>query len=82
MNVETRDPRPQLQAASRLSIADCDIHHSPKSFRLLYPYLAQNWRDHIDRYGTLPRQAFQAGPAFPKSQPDASRRDAWPPGGG
>lgn len=82
MNVEIRDPRPQLQAGSRLAIADCDIHHSPKSFKLLYPYLAQNWRDHIDRYGTLPRQAFQAGPAFPKSQPDASRRDAWPPGGG
>jgi predicted TIM-barrel fold metal-dependent hydrolase len=82
MNVEVRDPQAIKPAASRVAIADCDIHHSPKTFKLLYPYLAQNWRDHIDRYGTLPRQGFQAGPAFPKSQPDASRRDAWPPGGG
>ncbi len=32
--------------------------------------------------GRRPRQAYQAGPAYPKGQPNASRRDAWPPEGG
>jgi hypothetical protein len=65
-----------------LAIADCDIHHSPKGgMRGLFPYLEQRWRDHLDMFGPLPTQAFEAGPAYPKSQPDASRRDAWPPGG-
>ena len=33
-------------------------------------------------FGSRPRQAYQAGPAYPKGQPNASRRDAWPPEGG
>ena len=48
----------------------------------LFPYLAERWRTHLETFGSLPRQAFQNGPAYPKSQPDASRRDAWPLGGG
>ena len=64
----------------RLAIADCDIHQSPKlGMKGLYPYLEKRWQDHLDMFGPLPRQAFEAGPAYPKSQPDASRRDAWPP---
>ena len=82
MTVETR-PQPETAAMSRLAIADCDIHHSPRDgMRGLYPYLEARWRDHLETFGSLPRQAFQNGPAYPKSQPDASRRDAWPPGGG
>lgn len=84
MTVDVRDrtqvPEP---AASRLTIADCDVHHSPKlGMRGLYPYLEKRWQDHLEAFGPLPRQAFQSGPAYPKSQPDASRRDAWPPNGG
>jgi len=30
----------------------------------------------------IPRHGYQAGPAYPKGNPDASRRDAYPPGGG
>ena len=75
--------QPAGASATRLPIADCDIHHSPKQgMRGLYPYLEQRWRDHLDTFGPLPRQAFQSGPAYPKGQPDASRRDAWPPEGG
>ena len=83
MNIEVRNrpaAGPSLQ--SRLAIADCDIHHSPKSFKLLYPYMEQRWRDHLDQFGQRARQGNYSGPQYPKGQPDASRRDAWPPGGG
>ena len=69
-------------APSRLAIADCDIHHSPRDFKLLYPYLEPRWREHIDMFGRHSRQGNYSGPQYPKSQPDASRRDAWPTGGG
>ena len=83
MNVEVsnRTVTPAT-ATSRLAIADCDIHHSPRDFRLLYPYLEKRWQTHLDLFGSRPRQGNYSGPQYPKSQPDASRRDAWPPGGG
>lgn len=83
MGIETANP-PVIQQAttSKLAIGDCDIHHSPRSFKLLYPYLEQRWREHLDLFGQRPRQGNYSGPQYPKSQPDASRRDAWPPGGG
>ena len=49
---------------------------------MLYPYLEQRWREHLDLFGQRSRQGNHSGPQYPKSQPDASRRDAWPPGGG
>ncbi|HET6308777.1 MAG TPA: amidohydrolase family protein [Rhodopila sp.] len=81
MTTET-STRPLAAHTDRLGIADCDIHHSPRDFKLLYPYLEPRWRQHLELFGTRPRQGNASGPAYPKSQPDASRRDAWPPGGG
>lgn len=83
MNIQVSD-RSETGAVALLptTIADCDIHHSPKDFKLIYPYLEGRWRRHIEEYGLIPRQAYQAGPAYAKGQPDASRRDAWPPNGG
>ena len=40
------------------------------------------WVEIAKTFGSRPRQAYQAGPAYPKGQPNASRRDAWPPDGG
>ena len=40
------------------------------------------WVEMAKTFGSRPRQAYQAGPAYPKGQPNASRRDAWPPEGG
>jgi uncharacterized protein len=82
MNLQSPDSVNQTQSASRLTIADCDIHHSPRDFRLLYPYLEKRWHTHIDLFGSHSRQGNAKGPQYPKGQPDASRRDAWPPGGG
>ena len=36
----------------------------------------------MQTFGARPRQAYQKGPAYPKGQPNASRRDAYPPEGG
>jgi uncharacterized protein len=83
MTVDVAQPVAQRANTSCLAIADCDIHHSPRGgMKGLFPYLEQRWQDHLTMFGPLPRQAFQAGPAYPKSQPDASRRDSWPPEGG
>lgn len=72
--------------ATRLAIADCDIHPRPRGTRIggvsqsLHPYLPQRWRDHVAEYGVLYRQPWEKGSAYPKGQPQACRRDAWPQG--
>ena len=81
MNVVAK-PEPTAQAASRLAIADGDIHPAVRSDKEMHPYLAQRWIDHIAQLGAAGRKGWQVGPAYPKSQPNASRRDAYPPEGG
>ncbi|MFZ8897599.1 MAG: amidohydrolase family protein [Alphaproteobacteria bacterium] len=71
-----------MPANQKLVIADCDIHPSPKSVeKEIFPFLEKRWRDHYQTYGMLLRQPYQAGPAYPKGQPDAARRDAYGPNG-
>ena len=84
MTVEVLDrPLGEAPAEAALRIADCDIHPSPKSLeREIYPFLEKRWQRHLERYGARPRQPFLNGPAYPKGQPDAARRDAYPPAGG
>ena len=84
MNVkaETRTST-DVNQSTKLAIADCDIHPSPKSVeKEIYPYLEKRWQKHNETYGLLLRQPYQSGPAYPKGQPDAARRDAYPPDGG
>src|SRR5689334_6056866 len=79
MNIELRQP--DVSQKTRLKVIDVDIH--PKSgMEDLRPYLAQRWWDHYKTYGARTRQGFLKGFPYPKSQPIASRRDSWPPGGG
>jgi uncharacterized protein len=68
--------------ATALAIADCDIHPYPKSPKQLYPFLESRWQRHLETYGMRTRQGYEVGPAYPKGQPEAARRDAFPPGGG
>jgi uncharacterized protein len=73
----------KLVTPQRIAIADCDIHPSPKSLeKEVYPFLEKRWQRHVETYGMLPRLGYQSGPAYPKGQPDACRRDAYPPTGG
>jgi uncharacterized protein len=84
MNVQVLPQRSgELAAATRIAIADCDIHPAPKSVQKeIFPFLEKRWQDHYNTYGLLRRMGYQSGPAYPKGQPDASRRDAYPPSGG
>ncbi|MBV9786179.1 MAG: amidohydrolase [Acidisphaera sp.] len=83
MNVELRE-RPQAAATplSRLAIADCDIHPTRRLLADIHPYLSKRWQEHLQTFGLRYRQPYQNGPAYPKGQPQACRRDAVPPGGG
>ncbi len=83
MNVQLSDrPAAAPVKASRLATADCDIHPQRNSNKDIFPYLEKRWQEHYALFGSRPRQAYQQGPAYPKGQPNASRRDAWPPDGG
>jgi predicted TIM-barrel fold metal-dependent hydrolase len=83
MNVQviTR-PTPEAAKTTKLATADCDIHPGRPGDKVLHPYLEQRWIEHYRTYGARLRQAYQKGPAYPKGQPNAARRDAYPPEGG
>ncbi len=82
MNIAvTARPIAPAANASRPAIADCDIHPRLSSPKQLSPWLARRWREHLSAFGTTYRQPWEKGPAYPKAQPQASRRDAWLPDG-
>jgi hypothetical protein len=83
MNVQFRDlPERPATAGAKTLIADCDIHPARATTTELYPYLAKRWREHLEIYDRHPYQGMMEGPPYPKAQPNASRRDAYPPEGG
>jgi predicted TIM-barrel fold metal-dependent hydrolase len=81
MNVQFR-PSADGSVTAKTAIADCDIHPARRSMKDLYPYLAKRWHDHLETYGGHAYQGMMVGPPYPKAQPNASRRDAYPPEGG
>ena len=82
MNVQLR-PMTTNPQAGKLAIADCDLHAVLPRITDLYPYMSEHWRMYLETYGTSLRQGHQNGVnPWPKAQPNAARRDAWPPGGG
>src|SRR6185437_8240133 len=76
----------QPAASTRLAIADCDVHPRPAGAgiggvsKALYPYLSKRWQEHVQSFGIQYRQPWEKGSAYPKGQPQACRRDAWPEG--
>ncbi len=84
MNVDVLN-RSGIQPAnsSKLAIADGDIHPRAKRNGIggvspeLYPYMTKAWIEHIQTFGVTFRQPWEKGSAYPKNQPQASRRDAW-----
>ena len=63
-------------------IADCDIHPAVRSMADLEPWLSTRWIEHFRTYGALRNTHYVTGAPYHKSQPNASRRDAYPPEGG
>jgi predicted TIM-barrel fold metal-dependent hydrolase len=83
MNVQFRDrPEQASSVHAKTAIADCDIHPARATKTELYPYLARRWHAHLETYDKHPYQGMMEGPPYPKAQPNASRRDAYPPEGG
>jgi predicted TIM-barrel fold metal-dependent hydrolase len=83
MNLQFRDrAEPGSSVGVKTAIADCDIHPARATATELYPYLATRWHTHLQTYGVHPYQGMMGGPPYPKAQPNASRRDAYPPEGG
>jgi uncharacterized protein len=83
VNIEVRqaDRSAAAKGATKLKIIDCDIH--PKSsLEDLRPYLSNRWWDYAQTYGQRSHHGYVKGFPYPKGQPLASRRDAWPPDGG
>ena len=83
MNIQFRESSeaaPPL--AVKTAIADCDIHPARATRAELYPYLAKRWQHHLEVYGVHAYQGMMEGPPYPKAQPNALRRDAYPPEGG
>ena len=73
-------PRVRSQR-TKLNLIDVDIH--PKSsVEDLRPYLSNRWWDYLLTYGSRHRHGYVKGFPYPKSQPQAARRDAWPETGG
>ena len=77
----------QPATASKLAIADGDIHPRPPGVgiggvsKALYPYMTKAWVEHVQTFGITYRQPWEKGSAYPKGQPQAARRDAWVPNG-
>ena len=63
-------------------IVDCDIHPAVRSMADLEPWLDRQWIDHYRTYVALRQTHYVTGAPYHKSQPNASRRDAYPPEGG
>ena len=83
MNMQFRAGAEQAASADvKTAIADCDIHPARATATELYPYLAKRWHAHLETYGKHAYQGMMEGPPYPKAQPNASRRDAYPPEGG
>ena len=83
MNMQFRSGAQQDSASAiKTAIADCDIHPARATPSELYPFLARRWHEHLEVYGKHAYQGMMGGPPYPKAQPNASRRDAYPPEGG
>src|SRR5215213_2453152 len=81
MNVQFR-PEPSASVSVKTAIADCDIHPARATNAELFPFMAKRWHEHLEAYGKQAYHGMMEGPPYPKAQPNASRRDAWPPEGG
>ena len=87
MNIQFRERPDQASSAEaeaqvKTAVADCDIHPARATATELHPFLAARWHEHLETYGKHPYQGMMEGPPYPKAQPNASRRDAYPPEGG
>lgn len=84
MNVQTPQATVERSTTGRFRypLADVDIHPRWNSHVDLYPYMEKRWQTFLETYGAKVRHGVEKGSPYPASQPEGSRRDAWPEGGG
>ncbi len=68
-------------ATNRLAIIDSDIHPAVKSMADLRPHLSNQWWEYLNTYGSRRKNGSATVEPYPKSAPNACRRDAWPQDG-
>jgi len=73
---------PARPAAATLELVDVDIHPRVPKLSDFDPWLSAAHRQRLRDYGIRLQHGYLRGTPYPKSQPLACRRDAWPPGGG
>ena len=75
MNVQlSARPLPQPANQSKLATADCDIHPQRVDDKTLHPFLEKRWIEHLQMFGSRPRQAYRLGQPTRRGSP--SRRAA------
>lgn len=75
--VMTQTPGAYLDALGVARVIDCDIHNELSSLKVLYPYLADHWRDYCEE------SAFTGPDAndYPKGAAISARPGSRPPSG-
>ena len=68
--------------AAKPLLVDVDLHPKLAGLEDLRPYLADRWWRHLTTIGPRYRHGYARGFPYPKMQPLACRRDAWPEAGG
>jgi uncharacterized protein len=66
---------------ARLAIIDGDFHPAPRAISDLRPFMTAPMWELLSTVGTRRRHGMSLEP-YPKSAPNACRRDAWPENGG
>jgi uncharacterized protein len=66
---------------ARLAIIDGDFHPAPRAISDLRPFMTAQMWELLSTVGTRRRHGMSLEP-YPKSAPNACRRDAWPESGG
>jgi predicted TIM-barrel fold metal-dependent hydrolase len=76
------ETRAVTRAQSAPLLIDVDLHPKLASPEALRPYLPDRWWRHWQTIGARYRHGYARGFPYPKMQPLACRRDAWPEAGG
>ena len=50
---------PGARRATRLKVADCDLHPVPNSTKDLYPFMEKRWHEHFESFGARRRQGAE-----------------------
>lgn len=81
MNVQTKI-QGGVAAAEKLKLIDCDLHPVMTGRQMEQRYLAKEWHEFAEHYGGFDRHALANLNPYPGIEPNISRRDAYPAGGG